>query len=152
MNQKTAEGWLTGVCAAIANRFGWNVFLVRTLVIIVTIATGGVFHAHLIVTVITGGVTYALLSQFIKTPSAKYGKALKKLSFWLLITFWSAIPLVYVVLPLTLLGLFDWETNGAAIGTVLGVANGATIPVILGAFCITRIVRWWRRRRSPPCN
>jgi hypothetical protein len=156
MDDGTAQGWLTGVCAAVADRFGWNVFRVRTLVVIATIAAGGAIGGAIggtsrvlvgaVVAVGVGAVTYALLSQFIEAPSGKYGKALKTLAFWLLIGFWSAIPLVYVVLPLTLLGLIDWEKNGAAIGTVLGVANGGTLPVILVAFCITRIVRWWRRR------
>lgn len=141
VDQKREKGWLTGVCATIANRFTWNVFVVRAVATVATILTGGVF----------GVVIYAICSQFIRTPDAKYGRAFKTASFWLLITFWCSIPILFIIYPLMLFGVINSE-EGAGVMTALGMVNGTSLPVILVVFCITRIVRWRKRRTHPPCN
>ena len=133
----SAEGWLAGICAGVANRFGWNVYVVRAGVIIATIATAGV----------GGIVTYALVAQFAHPSQTRHGAAFKTSAFWFLVFFWSLIPMLYVVFPLSLVGIIDWEA-AAGLYTVLGVANGAVLPFILVVFCIVRLVRWRQRRTT----
>ena len=137
VEHKTAECWLTGICAAIANRFECDVLAIRTVILVATVFTG----------VAPGVVTYGLFSQFIRTPGAKHAKAFRSLAFWFLISVWCLIPLLYIVLPLTLLGFIDGD-EAACLGTCLAVANGTSLPVILVVFCIIRIVRWRKRRSS----
>ena len=136
--RRNAEGWLAGICAGIANRFGWNVYVVRVVVLITIIATGGAF----------GIVTYALVAQFTDISHARYGATVKKVAFWFLVFLWSAIPLVYIVSPLVLFGVITGEA-AAGLMTVLGVANGGTVPIILVVFCVVRWVRWRQGRASP---
>ena len=132
-----AEGWLAGICAGVANRLGWSIYLVRAGVIIATIATAGV----------GGIVTYALVAQFAHPSNTRHGAAFKTAAFWFLVFFWSLIPMLYVVFPLSLVGIIDMET-AAGMHTGLGVANGAMLPFILVVFCIVRLVRRRQRRTT----
>jgi phage shock protein PspC (stress-responsive transcriptional regulator) len=58
--RETTERWLAGVCAGLANHFGWNLPLVRLGVAVATVMTG----------ILPGVVTYLLAWMFVPAAPA----------------------------------------------------------------------------------